>query len=99
MSPGTKVPIKPGAILGILKELRTAAKSDRPLAVTGARELVAVLTRELTRGGVASAVQEGKVEGAAALVHILAGAPDDDDERVLKEAAHARIPIVVVVAR
>ena len=56
MSPGTKVPIKSGAILGILKELRTAAKSDRPLAVTGASELVAVLTRELTRGGVASAV-------------------------------------------
>jgi uncharacterized protein (DUF697 family) len=96
VSPGTKVPIKPGAILGILKELRTAAKSDRPLAVTGARELVAVLTRELTRGGVASAVQEGNVEGAAALVHILAGTSDHDDERVLKAAAHAHIPIVVV---
>jgi len=36
------------------------------------------------------------VEGSAALVHILAGTPDKDDERVLKEAAHARIPIVVV---
>ena len=96
MSPGTKAPVKPGAILGILKELRTSAESDRPLAVTGARELVSVLTRELTRGGVASAVQEGKVEGAAALVHILAGAPDEGDERVLKEASHARIPIVVV---
>ena len=96
MSAGTKAPVRPGAILGILKELSTSAESDRPLAVTGARELVSVLTRELTRGGVASAVQEGKVEGAAALVHILAGAPDEDDERVLKEASHARIPIVVV---
>ena len=96
MSPGTKAPVKPAAILGILKELRTSAESDRPLAVTGARELVSVLTRELTRGGVASAVQEGKVEGAAALVHILAGAPDEGDERVLKEASHARSPIVVV---
>jgi uncharacterized protein (DUF697 family) len=96
VSPGTKAPVEPGAVLGILKELRTSAESDRPLAVTGARELVSVLTRELTRGGVASAVQEGKVEGATALVHILAGAPDGDDEHVLKEAAHARIPIVVV---
>lgn len=96
MSPGTTAPVKSGAILGILKELRISAESDRPLAVTGARELVSVLTRELTRGGVASAVQEGKVEGAAALVHILAGAPDEDDERVLKEAAHTRIPIVVL---
>ncbi|HSS74484.1 MAG TPA: hypothetical protein VLK53_13060 [Gaiellaceae bacterium] len=96
MSPRTKASIGPGAILGILKDLRTSAEADRPLAVTGARELVSVLTRELTRGGVASAVQEGKVDGAAGLVHILAGAPDGDDERVLKEASHARIPIVVV---
>jgi uncharacterized protein (DUF697 family) len=91
------LPVKPAAVLGILKELRVSAQADRPLVVTGARELVAVLTRELTRGGVASAVREGgPVQGGAALVHILAGAPDEDDERVLKEAAHARIPIVVV---
>jgi uncharacterized protein (DUF697 family) len=91
------LPVKPGAVLGILKELRVSAEADRPLVVTGARELVSVLTRELTRGGVASAVREGgPVEGSAALVHILAGTPDKDDERVLKEAAHARIPIVVV---
>ena len=96
MSPAA-LPVKPGAVLGILKELRVSAEADRPLVVTGARELVAVLVRELTRGGVASAVREGgPVEGGAALVHILAGAPDKDDERVLKEAAHARIPIVVV---
>jgi len=96
VSPGTKLPVKPAAVLGILKELRTAADADRPLAVTGAGELVSVLVRELTRGGVASAVQEGRVEGAAALVHILAGKPDKDDEHVLREAAHARIPIIVV---
>lgn len=96
MSSATKLPVKPGAILRILKQLRVAAAADRPLAVTGARELVSVLTRELTRGGVASSVQEGPVEEAVALVHILAGAPEEDDERVLKEAAHARIPIVVV---
>ena len=96
MSPAA-LPVKPGAVLGILKELRVSAEADKPLVVTGAPELVSVLTRELTRGGVASAVREGgPVEGAAALVHILAGTPDKDDERVIKEAAHARIPIVVV---
>ena len=51
--------IKPGAVLRILKALRVSAEADRPLVVTGARELVSVLTRELTRGGVASAVREG----------------------------------------
>ena len=81
MSSATKLPVKPGAILGLLKQLRVTADADRPLAVTGARELVSVLTRELTRGGVVSSVQEGQVEGAVALVHILAGAPEEDDER------------------
>ena len=96
MSPAA-LPVKPGAVLGILKALRVSAEADRPLVVTGARELVSVLTRELTRGGVASAVREGgPVEGGAALVHFLAGTPDEDDHRVLKEAAHARMPIVVV---
>jgi uncharacterized protein (DUF697 family) len=93
----TKLPVKPAALLRILKELRVSADRDRPLVVSGARELVAVLTRELTRGGVASAVREqGPVEGAIALVHILASGFDAEDEGVLKEAAHAQIPIIVV---
>ncbi len=97
MTPSTKLSVKPAALLGILKELRVSADSDRPLVVTGARELVAVLSRELTRGGVAAAVREqGPVEGGIALVHVLAGKPGAEDERILKEAAHTRIPIIVV---
>src|SRR5581483_173682 len=92
-------PIKPGAVLGLLKELRASAQADKPLVVSGARELVAVLVRELARGGVASAVREqGPLDGAAALVHVLAGPVDDDDEELLKQAAKERIPIVVVTA-
>jgi uncharacterized protein (DUF697 family) len=97
VTPSAKLPVKPAALLGILKELRASADTDRPLVVSGARELVSVLERELTRGGVSSAVrQQGPVEGAIALVHIVAGRLEDDDERVLKEAAQARIPIVAV---
>ena len=67
--------------------------------VTGAPELAGALHRELTRGGVASAVRElGPIAGAAAVVHVLAGPPGEDDERSLKEAARLRIPILVVVA-
>jgi uncharacterized protein (DUF697 family) len=96
--PKTSLPIKPGAVLGVLKELRASAKQDEPLAVSGASELVRVLARELARGGVATAVREqGPIEGAAALVHVLAGTVDADDEKTLKEAARARIPIVAVV--
>jgi uncharacterized protein (DUF697 family) len=96
--PKTSVPVKPGAVLGVLKELRASAQNDQPLAVAGARELVGVLRRELVRGGVASAVREqAPLEGAAALVYVLAGSPDADDEQVLKEAARARIPIIAAV--
>jgi uncharacterized protein (DUF697 family) len=96
--PKTSLPIKPGAVLGVLKELRASAKRDEPLVVSGANELVRVLARELARGGVGTAVREqGPIEGAAALVHVLAGTVDGDDEKTLKEAARARIPIVAVV--
>ena len=95
----TKLPVQPGVVLGILKELRASAQADKPLVVSGARELVAVLVRELTRGGVASAVREQEpIEDAAAVVHVLAGQVDDDDEKVFKAAAKARVPVVVVTA-
>lgn len=92
------LPVKPAAVLGILKELRASAKKDSPLVVSGAAQLAGVLRRELTRGGVATAVREGgPIDGAAALVHVLGGQVDAGDERTLKEAAQARIPIVAVV--
>ena len=49
--PKTSLPVKPGAVLGVLKELRASAKRDEPLVVSGANELVGVLRRELARGG------------------------------------------------
>jgi uncharacterized protein (DUF697 family) len=95
----TKRRVKPTAVLGLLKELRAGAQRDQQLVVSGARELAAVLCRDLVRGGVAGAVREqGPLEGAAAVVHVLAGPPAGDDEKLLKEAARARIPIVAVVA-
>jgi uncharacterized protein (DUF697 family) len=96
--PKTSLPVKPTAVLGVLRELRASAKRDEPLVVSGAKELVSVLRRELVRGGVGTAVREqGPLEGAAALVHVLAGAIDAGDEQTLKAAARLRIPIVAVV--
>jgi uncharacterized protein (DUF697 family) len=93
----TKLPVKAGAVIGMLKELRAGAQLDRPLVVSGARELAGVLRRELARGGVASSVREqGPLDGAAALVHVLAGPLTGEDEKQLKEAARVRIPIVAV---
>jgi uncharacterized protein (DUF697 family) len=79
------------ALMGLLKEARTGAGDRRPLAVAGARELVPLLARELREGGDASAVVEGRVEGAAAVVWI--GRPD---EQALRAANKAGIPVVAV---
>jgi uncharacterized protein (DUF697 family) len=91
------LPVKPAAVRAILKELRESARGERPLVVSGPRGLVAVLAKELARGGVASAVREqGPLEDAAALVHVLAGSPAEDDERRLREAARRRVAVVAV---
>jgi uncharacterized protein (DUF697 family) len=79
------------SVLAVVRELRRGAGDSRPLAIAGARELVPLLARELRAGGDASAVVEGQIEGAAALVWI--GPPD---EVQLRAASRAGIPIVAV---
>ena len=79
------------AILGVVRELRRGSGDQRPVAIAGARELVPLLARELREGGDASAVVEGRVEGAAVVVWV--GPPDED---ALRAADRAGIPIVAV---
>ena len=93
-----KLPLAPLAVYKLVKELG-AARGDRRLAVGGARELAGVLHRELSRGAAPGAiVGDGLPESAAALVYVLAGAVSPEDERVLREANRARVPIVCVLA-
>jgi uncharacterized protein (DUF697 family) len=91
------LPVHPAAVYGLLKEIRASRESEKPLAVGGAKELAAVLRRELTRGGVAEAVREGTAQGAAALVYVIAGDVGEEDERALREASRAGVPIVAVL--
>jgi uncharacterized protein (DUF697 family) len=94
-----KLPIGPLAVYGLLKELRVSATDERALAVGGARELAGVLRRELSGGAAPGAVRDASVlEGAAVLVYVLAGPPGDEDERTLRRAHVARVPIVAVLA-
>jgi uncharacterized protein (DUF697 family) len=96
---GSRLPLSPMAVAGLLRELRAAAGDEKPLVVAGARALAEALRRELVRGGVASAVREqGPLEGAAALIYVLADEVGEEDERVLREADRARLPIVCVAA-
>jgi uncharacterized protein (DUF697 family) len=94
----SKLPVGPAAVWGLLKELRVAAEKTRYLAVTGPASLAGVLRRDLARGGDESLVREGPIDGAAALIHVVAAPHSAEDERALRGAHAARVPIVVVLA-
>jgi uncharacterized protein (DUF697 family) len=90
--------VTPASVASAVKGMRASNRRDRPLVVSGPPGLVQILVEELRRGGVAAAVREQEpLEGAAALLTILAGLPTADDERLLGEASRGRIPIVAVV--
>lgn len=94
-----KLPLAPFAVLKLLRELRSKTTDRRPLVLGGARSLVDALRRELVRDGDATAVREealGAMVGAAALVYVLAGEPTEDDERALRAADLAGVPLLVV---
>jgi uncharacterized protein (DUF697 family) len=81
----------PLTALSVLREFRHGAAQRGPIAVAGAQELVPLLARELREGGDASAVIEGRLDGACGLIWI--GEPD---EVQLREAARRDLPIVAV---
>ena len=84
-----------GRLVGLVKELRVAAEDTRPLQVSGA--LAAQLEKELARGAAPGAVRAGgRIEDAAVLVRVLGGAPTEEDERELRAAKRAKVPVVVV---
>ncbi|HEY3922536.1 MAG TPA: hypothetical protein VGL76_10540 [Gaiellaceae bacterium] len=79
-----------GLVLALRKG-RATPPDPKPVAVGGARELVALLVRELRAGGDASHVREGSARGASVLVWI--GKADED---ALRAATRAGVPIVGV---
>lgn len=93
-----KLPLSPKTVYGVVKELRAAAEDERPLVVGGARELASVLRKELAKGGEPAWVRDSGTDEAAALVYVLAAAPTEQDERELRAADRAGVPIVCVVA-
>lgn len=93
-----KLPLAPLAVLRLVRELRSSTSDRRPLALGGARSLVDALQRELVRDGEPSAVRVAStgLGDAAALVYVLAGEPTQEDERVLRAADVAGVPLLIV---
>ena len=81
--------------------VRTARSTGTPnawLAVAGAPGPADALAAELGRDAAPGAVRRSTaVEGAAALVYVLAAAATDDDRRTLRTARRARVPVVAVL--
>ena len=91
-----RLPLSAGAVIGLVRELKAIAADDRPLVVDGTGDVDAV-RRELAEGGSPAAVVVGReASGAAAFVYVLHGPVTDEDERRLRAAHRARVPIVCV---
>ena len=90
--------LHPLAVWGVVRELQKVSETQGPVAVGGARELAALLRRELERGGAAGAIRDGVVPGAAVYVHVLTGPTSDEDAAALRRARGERTPIVAVSA-
>lgn len=87
--------LSPWVVWGLLKELRAAAEDTRPLQVGGA--LASQLEKELARGGAPGAVRSsGPIADAAVLVRVLGGKSTEEDERELRAARRAKVPVVAV---
>ncbi|HWL31973.1 MAG TPA: hypothetical protein VNP89_00090 [Gaiellaceae bacterium] len=87
--------LSPWTVWGLLRELKIAAQETRPLVVSG--PLAEQLAKELSRGAAPGAVRVGgRVQDAACLIRLLAGAPTEADEQELKAAKRAQVPVVVV---
>jgi uncharacterized protein (DUF697 family) len=91
------LPVSFGALRGLAKEIQVSSHDGRPLVVGGARELAAVLRRELGKDAKPGGVrQSDDPRGGAVFVYVLTRDPSEDDERALKKARRARVPIVAV---
>ncbi|HZD86749.1 MAG TPA: hypothetical protein VE088_01940 [Gaiellaceae bacterium] len=94
-----ELPVSLAGVRGLLKELEVSAREHGVLAVGGARELAAVLRRELSAGAAEGAVRAGdSPEGAAVLLYVLGRDPGEDDETALRRARRARVPVIAIAA-
>jgi uncharacterized protein (DUF697 family) len=87
--------LSPFSVWGLLREVGTGVGDRRPLVVSGA--LAAQLAKELGHGAQPGAVRvDARAHEGAVLVRVLAGAPTEEDERELRAAKRAKVPVVAV---
>jgi hypothetical protein len=91
----TPIGIGPRDVLSLVRDTQAAGSAQGALLVTGI--LADGLSRQLAAGGDPSLVRTaGDPSDAAALVRVVAGAASGEDERVLRTATRALVPVVVL---
>jgi uncharacterized protein (DUF697 family) len=102
-----RLPLHPGAVYGVVKEMKAAAEDLRPLVVAGAPGPAAGLVQGLGAGGEPQALRDltGRdvsaydLEGAALLIYVVeGGTPSPEDEQVLKLADRHDVEVVCILA-
>ena len=90
--------LHPGAVYGLLKELRVAASTNGPLVIEGPPALADSLRREFLRDARPGAVRGGPSDGADAFVLVVAGPLGEEQEEQLKRAHRKGVPTIAVLA-
>jgi uncharacterized protein (DUF697 family) len=101
-----RFPIHPGAIYGVVKELRAAAEDFRPIILAGASGPVKELRNSLVAGGDPQAIRDHSggevssydIEGAGLLLYAVEGGKTTpEDEEVLRLAERKGVEAIVVL--
>ena len=102
-----KLPLNPGSVWGVVKEMRPSEEDLRPLLVGGAADPAQAVHAALAEGADPEAVirLSGRtptaydLEGANVLVWALAGAEaGEEDEKAIQLAARKRVGVVCIVS-
>jgi uncharacterized protein (DUF697 family) len=100
------LPVKPMAILGIVREVKAAAENQRPILLAGAEGPVRELAEALSEGGDESALRQLRgrapsatdLDEAALLVYTIEGeTASGHDEQVLRLASRKSVPALVIL--
>lgn len=82
-------------LVGVVRDVRHASSSTRPLVVAGV--LAAELAKQLEAGSTGGVVRvNAEPQGAAAFIGVLAGEPTLEDLRRFRAAARAVVPAIAV---
>ena len=90
--------IAPREALGVVRDARRTAEATARLSVTGV--LAAELARSLRGDSAGEHVVQvgGDPVDATAVVVVVAGAAGEEDERIMRAAVRARVPVIAVQA-